>query len=195
MTRLLLTGFDTFDDYDVNISGRVVASMAKEQLEGVVAKVLPTSYARASQQMTDLIKSLRPAVILMTGQTKRTNSLSIELRARNADSLTSRDNDGKLGQTPIATMGPIIRQATIPPERIYSVLVGLGLPVEYSKDAGSFVCNHVFYAALNTIAEHNLPILCGLIHVPSPHAKGVGELHDLVSWVRAAIKATVLELA
>src|SRR5260370_30682634 len=99
--KLLLTGFDTFGTYTTNVSGHVVSRLSHENIPGVVTEVLRTSYAVSDKRIIELIDALRPQVVLLTGQTKRTATLRIELKARNGDSPTPKHNDGLVGQTPI----------------------------------------------------------------------------------------------
>src|SRR5207247_1412081 len=52
-------------------------------------------------------------------------------------------------------------------EPLMSHLLSAGLPARLSDDAGSYVCNHTYYAALQTIDAEDLPTRCLFLHVPA----------------------------
>jgi pyroglutamyl-peptidase len=52
-------------------------------------------------------------------------------------------------------------------EALMNHLLAAGLPARLSDDAGSYVCNHTYYAALHAIAAEGLPTRCLFLHVPA----------------------------
>jgi pyroglutamyl-peptidase len=62
----------------------------------------------------------------------------------------------------------------LPVQGIEGVLKNAGIPVKISNDAGSFVCNYLFYRLMETNQETFR--LCGFIHVPLiPEQASLGE--------------------
>jgi pyroglutamyl-peptidase len=46
-------------------------------------------------------------------------------------------------------------------------LQGRDIPVKISNHAGTYICNHLFYAARHFLEQRATPIPCGFIHVPA----------------------------
>jgi pyroglutamyl-peptidase len=62
-------------------------------------------------------------------------------------------------------------------EPLVNELHAAGLPARLSDDAGSYVCNHTYYSALQAIAAEDLPTRCLFLHVP-PDTETFGELPE-----------------
>jgi pyroglutamyl-peptidase len=163
--KVLLTGFDAFGGRALNISAVVVNRIARETISGVVTEVLRTSYSDTEERVEELIAALRPSAILLTGESQRP-ALNIELKARNADSQVSRDNDNVVGRCPIIADGPTEYASTLPVDAMNAELGKLGLSCEYSVNAGDYVCNHAFYMARHFIEKSGLTTVCGFMHLP-----------------------------
>src|SRR5690606_26643023 len=96
------------------------------------------------------------------------------------------DNDGeRRGKTPIVAGAAASYESTLPLERCALAVRAVGCPVELSEDAGSFVCNHVYYRARHRIASEKLEIRCGFLHVPAAAPEA---LEPWLSGVRACIE-------
>ena len=78
------------------------------------------------------------------------------------------DNAGEKRDGPILPTGPASYHGTLPYMEILSQLQKHDIPCQLSDNAGTFVCNHVFYIADDEINKLNLPTRVGLIHVPWP---------------------------
>ena len=99
---------------------------------------------------------------------------------------------------PIVTGGPLALAATLPVLAMRAAIGRLGLPVEVSNHAGTYVCNHVLYAALHHAQAKGYATRIGFLHVPQiigPTAKSSLALDDLVAAARAAIGATIPAVA
>ncbi len=170
---ILLTGFDPFGTHTTNPTSLLV-----ERLQGrpeLVSTVLPTSYSRAGPLVEELLRKYMPRAVLLLGFSDKARGLVLERRAKNWDDSIALDNDGvrRTGE-PIAEDGPESYPSTLPLERFSELATGVGLPSEVSDDAGSFLCNHVFYRAAHLLATSGSQARCGFVHVPL--AEGPGEL-------------------
>jgi hypothetical protein len=74
------------------------------------------------------------------------------------------DNDEAPGSgKEIDPAGPLAFRSTLPVDEIAAALEAEGIPAEVSRDAGGFLCNHVFYVLMQTLDPKRIG---GFIHVP-----------------------------
>jgi pyroglutamyl-peptidase len=163
VTHVLATGFEPFGGSSVNPSQQLV-----EALDGEVATaVLPVSYARAAAALRDAVAEHEPDVVICFGQADGRTGFSVERFAHNLDEATTTDNDESPGSgAPIDPDGPIAYPSTLPVEAIVAALRDSDIPAAVSRDAGGFLCNHVFYALMRLLAEQERDARGGFVHVP-----------------------------
>jgi pyroglutamyl-peptidase len=162
MTRVLVTGFEPFDGSAVNPSQRLVAALDDD----VAKALLPVSYARAADELRRAVRKVEPDVVICFGQADRRTGISIERFAHNLDEATTTDNDAAPGSgTAIDTAGPIAYPSTLPVDEIVAALRAAGISAAPSRDAGGFLCNHVFYALMRLL-EGRPQAIGGFVHVP-----------------------------
>lgn len=162
MTRVLVTGFEPFGGSTVNPSQQLV-----EALDGDLAKaLLPVSYARAADELRRTIAETEPDVVICFGQADGRSGISVERFAHNLDEATTTDNDAAAGSgAPIDAHGPAAYPSTLPVEEIVAALHARGIPASPSRDAGGFLCNHVFYVLMGEL-ERRRGAVGGFVHVP-----------------------------
>lgn len=164
---ILVTGFDPFGEVAVNPSALVVDELARARQSGVLTAVLPTSYREAEKRIQTLIRTHRPNRILMFGLANKAKSMRIEQVALNLNDCAAADNDGEVRQgTRIAEQAPIGHWNSLPINRMARIAERLGHAVEFSRDAGGFVCNHVFFTAAQTLTMEYPDSRCGFVHLP-----------------------------
>jgi pyroglutamyl-peptidase len=162
VTRVLATGFEPFGGSSVNPSQQLV-----EALDGdVVTALLPVSYARAAAALRDAVREAEPDVVLCFGQADGRTGISIERFAHNLDEATPTDNEAAPGSgAAIDPAGPAAYPSTLPVDDLVAALRAEGIPAAASRDAGGFLCNHVFYVLMGLLAERP-PAIGGFVHVP-----------------------------
>ena len=163
MTQVLVTGFEPFGGSTVNPSQRVV-----DALDGDVAKaLLPVSYARAADALRAAIAEHAPDVVICFGQADGRTGISVERFAHNLDEATTTDNDEAPGSgVPIDPDGPTAYASSLPVDDIVAALRVEGIPAAPSRDAGGFLCNHVFYVLMRTLERERPSARGGFVHVP-----------------------------
>ena len=78
-----------------------------------------------------------------------------------------RDNDGKQPiDKPVVKDGPAAHFATLPIKACVAEMRKAGLPAAVSNTAGTFVCNHIFYALMDIAQSHPIPMRGGFLHIP-----------------------------
>jgi len=162
VTRVLATGFEPFGGSPVNPSQQLV-----EALDGEVATaLLPVSYARTAEALRRAVGEAEPDVVICFGQADGRTGISIERFAHNLDEATTTDNDAAPGSgRQIDPGGPAAYPSTLPVDDLVAALRAEGIPASPSRDAGGFLCNHVFYVLMGLLRERP-QVIGGFVHVP-----------------------------
>ena len=168
---VLLTGFEPFGGESVNPSWEIARALDGWHCEGHVvhAARLSCVFGQALAELDAAIAAHRPALVVCLGQAGGRAELSIERVAINVDDARIPDN---LGGQPIDTAihadGPAAYFSTLPIKAIARDVRAAGIAAAVSNSAGTFVCNHVFYALMHRLAT--APALArargGFVHVP-----------------------------
>jgi pyroglutamyl-peptidase len=160
---VLVSGFEPFGGSTVNPSQQLV-----DALDGDVAKaLLPVSYARVADALRDAIAANDPDVVICFGQADGRTGISVERFAHNLDDATTTDNDLAPGSgEPIDPGGPTAYASSLPVDDIVAALRAEGIPAVPSRDAGGFLCNHVFYELMRTLERDVPDTRGGFVHVP-----------------------------
>lgn len=167
---VLLTGFEPFEQEPVNPSWEAVRALDGERIADavIVARQLPCVFGKAIEAMDALVASLRPDVVIAVGQAGGRTEMSVERVAINVDDARIADNVGAQPiDTSIADDGPAAYFSSLPIKAIVRDLRAAGVPAMVSQTAGTFVCNHVFYGLMHTLARRNAhAVRGGFIHIP-----------------------------
>ena len=156
MGGVLVTGFEPFGAHDVNPSQLVAG-----ELGGVV---LPVSYARAPDVLRRALEERNPDVVVAFGLADDRDSITPERFAHNLDEASTTDNDDASGSgAEIDVAGPIAYRSTLPVDDLVAALRAAGFPADVSRDAGGYLCNHVFYLLMHTLKPGRSG---GFVHVP-----------------------------
>lgn len=160
---VLLTGFEPFGGAGANPSQRLVEALAGEH----ATALLPVSYARAAAALRDALRETEPELVICFGQADGRAGISVERFAHNHDEPATADNEDAPGSgAPIDPDGPLAYASTLPVDAIVEALRAEGIPASPSRDAGGFLCNHVFYALMRTLADERPGARGGFVHVP-----------------------------
>jgi len=166
MTTVLLTGFEPFAGDATNPSGEAVRVVQERWAgeENLVVEVLPVAFDAAATRLRQLLDEHRPDVVIATGLAGGRAQITPERVAINLADARIPDNDGAQPiDRPVVEGGPAAYFATLPVKAIAAALTGEGIPAAVSHSAGTFVCNHVMFTALDA-AEPD--VRAGFVHVP-----------------------------
>ena len=145
MTRILVTGFEPFGPWAVNSSWAAVSLLAGRR-RGVEAARLPVDHGGAAGAIRDLVRRHAPGVVLLTGLTP--------------DPVPRLERLGRAG--PLAAGGGLcVRRGRWPFSRARARAESRGVPLRLSVDAGGFVCDTTYWAALGTGAPR-----VAFLHLP-----------------------------
>jgi pyroglutamyl-peptidase len=167
MKRVLLTGFEPFAGASLNPSEQIVNALNARQIEGVElhTAVLPVVFTESSELLRQLIKLHKPDVVICLGQAEGRREISFERVAINLDDARLADNAGRVVlDQPVVAGGPTAHLTTLPVKEMVAAVRAEGIAAGLSTTAGTFVCNHIFYAMQHELAETS--VVSGFIHVP-----------------------------
>jgi pyroglutamyl-peptidase len=150
--KALVTGFDAFGGEAVNPSALAVGRL-KKRVGNILVRtaILPTSYGRSTAALQTVIGKVRPDIVLCVGQAGGRAELCLERVAIDR---------------PVVKGGPAAHFATLPIKACVAALREAGLPAAVSNTAGTFVCNHIFYALMDIATGHSVPMRGGFLHIP-----------------------------
>ena len=163
MKRVLLTGFEPFNNATLNPSKEVVE---KTNHRSIVAKeVLPVVFSKAAKRLIELIDEVKPEVVIALGQAEGRPQINLERVAINYMQGQIADNEGVFALSgEISKDAPAAYFSTLPLELISQSLTAVKIPVAISLSAGSFLCNHIFYSMQHHL--HGKGAHSGFIHLP-----------------------------
>lgn len=130
------------------------------------AEVLPVAYGTVAGRLSDIGHIFQPDISVHFGLAKSCAGFRLERVARNRFAAVSADNDGvKPAVGPICA-GPETFAPTLPLDVLHERLTAAGLPVEWSEDAGGYLCNTVFTLSAAGACDGFRPAITGFVHVP-----------------------------
>lgn len=170
MTRndptILITGFAPFAGEEVNPSWQAVRALDGEIVEGhrVVALELPTEFEGSLRALREALRDTQPRVAIAVGLAGGRSGISLERVAINVIDARIPDNAGAQPvDVPVVGEGPAAYFSTLPIKATLAALQQAGIAAHISQTAGTYVCNHVFYALMHAAQADTR---AGFVHVP-----------------------------
>jgi pyroglutamyl-peptidase len=169
---IVVTGFEPFAGDAVNPSWEVARALDGWQVEGATVRALqlPCVFGLAAQRLGEALSGATPPrLVVGLGLAAGRTEWTPERVAINCDDARIVDNAGARPiDTAVVPGGPAAYFSTLPIKAIVQALRVAGLPASVSNTAGTFVCNHSFYALMHLLATR--PALAGtrggFVHVP-----------------------------
>lgn len=200
---VLLTGFEPFGGDDINPSWEAVRPLDGVMIAAsrIVARCLPCVFDTAGRALEDIISEVRPSVWIGTGLARGRQGISVERVAVNLIDAPQPDN---AGAQPLDCAcdpdGPAAYFATLPVKAIVAWLRRANIPASLSQSAGTYVCNHVFYAARHMAATRFPGMRAGFIHVPCAREQAGASypgmaIPVMTEALRLAVEATLTHAA
>ena len=169
--RIVLTGFEPFDQDRINPSWEVARALDGAQIAGGVvhALQLPCVFGAAVETLHQGLIQWQPSLVVCLGLAGGRASIMPERVAINMDDARIPDNAGHQPiDVPVVRDAPAAYFSTLPIKAMVRQMREAGVPAAVSNTAGTFVCNHVFYALMHRLARRAGPgVRGGFIHVPA----------------------------
>ena len=166
--KLLLTAFDPFGGDAVNPAlGAVKLVADKIGRFDIVRLEVPTVFRKSIERVAQAIEEEKPDAVLCIGQAGGRFEITPERVAINIDDARIKDNEGNQPiDTKIFEDGENAYFTTLPIKAMVEAIREANLPAAVSNTAGTFVCNHLMYGVLYTLAKKYPHIKGGFTHVP-----------------------------
>jgi len=168
--RILITGFGRFPGSPVNPSALIATRLVcrrRPAFAGTrrVAHVFATRYDAVDRELPALLAREKPDIIVMFGVATRSRRVRIEERARNRIALFP-DAGGHRPAAPTIAPGADALRNRLPLARVANAARAAGVAAVRSRNAGTYLCNYVYWHALEAAARPDGPGLVIFIHVP-----------------------------
>jgi pyroglutamyl-peptidase len=161
------------------------------------AEMLPVAYETVMARLTEIGRAFQPDIAVHFGLAQSCSGFRLERVARNRFVPVHPDNLGFIPEVGPICAGPETLDSRLPLEAIHGKLSAAGLPVEWSDDAGGYLCNAVFTLSLARGAEDFHPAMSGFVHVPLLSEVGHDasarrfEQHTLLDGARIILQTSV----
>jgi len=169
---ILITGFGRFPGSPVNPSGLVakrLARLRRPALSGTrrIAHVFATRYDAVDRELPVLLRREKPDIVVMFGVATHARQVRIEGRARNRVSVLFPDAGGHrpTAHTISQKTGPG-GEALRNPLPLARLVRAAGVAAVRSRNAGTYLCNYIYWRGLEAAGRRDGPIAVIFIHVP-----------------------------
>lgn len=139
------------------------------ELAGVTlqTRLLPTCFGTAMDRIEGALAAWPADAVLSLGLAGGRTGLSVERVAINLDDARIADNAGRQPvDQPVVAGAPAAYFSTLPVKAMAAAIRVAGVEASVSHTAGTFVCNHVFFATSHLAATRWPGLRCGFVHVP-----------------------------
>lgn len=167
--KVLITGFEPFGKLKQNASWEAVKLVSERPGKNIQVKklLLPVEYERCADLLLDAVAHQVPDVVLCVGVATKRGTLTPEYVAVNVKDSPSPDNSGKVSVfEKIIDEGDSALYTNLPITDVLDAIHSAGVPAAPSFDAGTYVCNNLFYRLMYDIKYGCRKIYGGFLHVP-----------------------------
>ncbi|MBW3083651.1 pyroglutamyl-peptidase I [Bifidobacterium phasiani] len=206
---VVISGFDHYDGVDVNPSCEVPRALAERGVAGsggaddpladvavdIHAVGLPVSFSKSWPALLEAIEAARPDVVIATGLKHSARGIALERCATNLMDAREPDADNdQPRRAPIDPDGPAAYWTRLPLRAILKDFTKEDIPATLSSDAGTYVCNTLFYNLMHWTADQDR-VLSGFVSFPqvtrSPHSQCGLTLDQQIAACRNVVRETV----
>ena len=198
--KILVTGFDPFGGAHINPATEAI-KLLPQQINGaeIITIQIPTVFRKSIDVLFRSIKKESPDMVICIGQAGGRYDITVERVAINVDDARIEDNEGNLPiDSPIFEDGAPAYFSDLPIKAMVQAMQAANIPASISNTAGTFVCNHLMYAALHYASQYQPDMKVGFIHIPYLVEQVVGKantpsmnIQDIVRGLTVAIHAAI----
>jgi len=170
LRTILITGFGRFPGAAVNPSGLMATRLVRRRRPAFaatrrIAHVFATRYDAVDRELPDLLKREKPDIVVMFGVATRSHRVRVEERARNRIALFP-DASGHRPATRTIAPHRDAQRNPLPVARLVAAARTARVAAAPSRNAGAYLCNYVYWRALEAAARPDGPGRVIFIHVP-----------------------------
>lgn len=175
--KAIVTGFEPFGRFRQNPSWEAVKLISERPGKNILVHkmLLPVEYDRCADLLWEAVLLFSPDVVLCTGAAARAgarrSAITPEYVAVNIKDSATPDNNGKVSifET-IVDEGESALYTNLPITDVLDAIHSAGVPAAPSFDAGTYVCNNLFYRLMFQIRQSGRRLYGGFLHLPSEEA-------------------------
>jgi pyroglutamyl-peptidase len=191
---VLVTGFEPFGIYTTNPSQLIAETLNGSSLNDteLIGIVLPVDFNKSVELATEAIQLYHPDVVISLGLNARSDVIEVEKIGVNLKRYQKDDGSWSFPRR-IEKNSPFLRISSLHTNEIVRKIREADIPVHQSFFAGMYVCNALFYGVLGYVAEQDMNISIGFIHVPlldSQDPQGM-PLETMADAVKIAIQESL----
>lgn len=185
---LLVTAFGPFNGRKENASSLALRGL-KKAFPAIRTRILPVDSVIAPARLKQAIRLIRPDGLVMLGEAGGSQTIRLETTAWNELDFRIPDLAGRqYSPRPIHPGSAASRSSTLPLGGIHSLLDEAGHEVSFSDDPGRYLCNQLFYVALEYLELHSISIPAGFIHLPLEQDYPTSRVVDALSRIIPMLK-------
>jgi pyroglutamyl-peptidase len=167
---ILITGFGRFPGAPVNPAGVVAARLVRRRRPAFagtrrVAHVFATRYDAVDRELPALLTQEKPDIIVMFGVATRERAVRVEQRARNRIARFPDAGGHRPAASTIAPQRDALRNP-LPVARLVQAARMAGVTAAPSRNAGTYLCNYLYWHALEAARRTDGPRMVIFIHLP-----------------------------
>ena len=188
---ILVSGFGPFAGYPVNPSWEAIQPLDGERFGGYEVRtlVLDVVWDRCASELIDRFDEDFPSAVIGSGVNGGLwDWFALERVAVNEEWGDDVEGNNRWGTECVAG-APYTLGSTLPLADIGAALSSEGIPWSYSDDAGTYLCNHLFYELM--WATQGMGIAAGFVHVSDNDAT----IAELTAGWRVVLQAVADALA
>ena len=183
---VVVCGFDRYEGVAVNPALEVPRMLAEQGLGEPVdaddpladvsvsidAVSIPVSFTKSWPALHEAIEAARPQIVIAMGLKRAARGIALERCATNrvGDDRPDADNMTPQRDT-INPDGPAAYWTRLPLRAILADFTEGGIPATLSSDAGTFVCNSLFYQLLDWSTRQER-VIAGFVSLPPVNESG-----------------------
>ncbi|MBJ99533.1 MAG: hypothetical protein CMB48_00785 [Euryarchaeota archaeon] len=190
--KVLLTGFEPFDNSSFNISEKLVTEIERLNLNEyeIKTKIL-TVNEEGSKIVSELIPYEDYDFILHLGFSNNAKKIHLESRAVNKINMNIKDNSGRELKNKLIVNDDLDEYISTVNIEVFNE----DSPVDFliSSDAGTFVCNETYFRTLKTINSNqikdrfNRTLPCLFVHLPSEKFIQISDQIKMILWILKSV--------
>ena len=167
--RVLITGFPPFPGAPVNPTQWLIETLQPADLNHVCelrSAIVPVDYAKVGDALNMLASEFDPHIVINFGLAAEAKGIRLERVARNEIAPNRVDNSGESPTRKTICDGEEELASGLPLETIADELERHNISVQWSDDAGGYLCNYIFYLGRAGLCQALNAQMTGFIHVP-----------------------------
>lgn len=146
--KILVSAFEPFMNINTNSSYEIVKKINSQH--ELLKVYLPVHLTNSFKILQEKISEFNPDIIILCGQAASRNKISIETKAINLIGKSISNTDGITTEnSQIIPNANNAYYSSFPTVEALSSLLYEDIPVELSNDAGTYICNSLFYQAMH----------------------------------------------